>query len=77
MGFLAEIWKKRGRSEEAQTLLIDALKGLQEEWHTATGSDRKLFEDWFQTRRSTYLKLFPEHGDTELRRQGIVPSPLT
>lgn len=74
MGYLAEIWKKQGRAEEAHNLLIDALKGLLAESRTATGSDCKLFEDWFQTRRSTYLQLFPERGDDELRRQGVPSS---
>jgi hypothetical protein len=76
IGFLAEIWKKQGRSEQAHTLLIDALKGLHEQSRTATGSDRKLFEEWFQRRRSTYLQLFPERGDDELRRHGIASSTL-
>jgi hypothetical protein len=75
-GFLAQIWKRQGRSEEAHTLLIDALKGLQEQSRAATGSDRKLFEEWFQTRRSTYLQLFPERGDDELGRHGIASSTL-
>lgn len=76
IGFLAEIWNKQGRSEEAHTLLIDALKGLHEQSRTATGSDCKLFEEWYQTRRSTYLRLFPERGDGELRRHGIASSTL-
>jgi hypothetical protein len=76
VGFLAEIWHRQERQEDAHTLLVDALKGLQQQSSTATGSDRKLFEKWFQTRRSTYLKLFPERGDAELRRQGIVSSTL-
>jgi hypothetical protein len=77
IGFLAEIWKRQQRSEEAHTLLIDALKGLKEQSRTATGSDRKLFEEWFQARRAAYLKLFPERGEDELRRHGIPSSTLT
>jgi hypothetical protein len=76
IGFLAEIWNKEGRFEEAQTLLIDALKGLHDQRRTATGSDRKLFEEWFQQRRASYLRLFPERGDDELRRHGIPSSTL-
>lgn len=74
--FLAEIWKKEGRFEDAHALLIDALKSLHEQSRTATGSDRKLFEKWFQSRRSKYLELFPERGDAELRRQGVALSTL-
>jgi hypothetical protein len=76
IGFLAEIWRKQGRVEEAHTLLIDALKGLREESRTATGGDCRFFEDLFQTRRSTYLQLFPERGNGELRRHGIPASTL-
>jgi hypothetical protein len=77
IGFLAGIWKKQGRTDEAHELMIDALKGLRDQSRTATGSDRQLFEDWFQARRSTYLRLFPERGDDELRRHGIASSTLT
>jgi hypothetical protein len=76
IGFLAEIWTKQGRSDEAHTLLIDALKSLQEQSRTATGSDRASFEEWFQTRRATYLQLFPGRGENELRRHGIASSTL-
>ena len=74
MGLLAEIWLKRGRIEEARALLIECLKSLLDESKTATGSDRKLFEKWFQQHRSTYLKLFPERGDASLRKNGIPPT---
>lgn len=77
IGFLAEIWKKQGRTDEAHKLMVEALKGLSEQSRTATGSDRQLFEAWFQTRRSTYLRLFPELDDDELRRHGIASSTLT
>lgn len=76
IGYLAEIWKKQGRVEDAHTLLIDALKGLIEQSRTATGSDCRLFEEWFQTRRATYLRLFPDRGEAELRRHGIMTSTL-
>jgi hypothetical protein len=76
IGFLAEIWMREGRRKEAHTLLIDSLMGLQEQSRAAAVSDRKSFEEWFQTRRSTYLKLFPELGDEELRRHGIASSTL-
>lgn len=76
ISFLAEIWSRQGRSEEAHSLLIDALNGVYELSRTATGSDCKLFEDEFQTHRATYLRLFPERGDDELRRLGIRSSTL-
>lgn len=74
MGFLAEIWKNQGRADEAHQLLIDALKGLLEQSREAKGSDCALFEEWFQTRRSTYLRLFPDRGEAELRRLEIPSS---
>lgn len=74
MNILAEIWCKKGRVEEANALLIDAMKGLLEESRSATGSDRSLFEEWFQDRRSAYLRLLPDRGERELERNGIPPS---
>ena len=71
MGLLAEIWFKQGRTDDAHALLIDCLKRLLEESKTATGSDRKLFEDWFQRHRSTYRKLFPNRADASLEKNGI------
>ena len=71
MSFLAEIWVKHGRTVEAQTLLVDSLKCLLEESKTATGSDRKLFEDWFQHHRSTHLRLFPDRGNAGLTKSDI------
>jgi hypothetical protein len=77
MNDLAEIWCRQGRTDEAHTLLIDALKGLLEQSREATGSDRNLFEEWFQDRRSAYLKLFPNKGENELATQDIPPTTLS
>jgi hypothetical protein len=71
MGLPTEIWFKQGRSDDAHSLLIDCLKRLLEESKTAPGSDRKLFEDWFQRHRSTYLKLFPNRADAGLEKNEI------
>lgn len=70
MSLLAELWHRRGRSEEARALLFDCLVGLLGESRRAKGSDRRLFEEWFQTHRRTFLRLFPEAAD-ELARRGI------
>ena len=74
MSLLAEIWVKQGRAEDAHSLLLDCLKKLLEESKSATGSDRKLFEDWFQHQRAAYLRLFPDRGDASLAKEGIPPS---
>ncbi len=71
IGFLAEIWHNRGKTEEAHARLIECLKRLIEESKTANGSDRNLFEKWFQQHRSTYLKLFPDKGEETLEKNGI------
>jgi tetratricopeptide (TPR) repeat protein len=76
MSLLAEIWVKRGQAENAHALLLECLKGLLEESKTATGSDRKRFEDWFQHHRSTYLRLFPDRGDADLQKNGIPATTL-
>lgn len=75
--FLANIRSRQGRGEEARALLLNALKGLQEERRDAKGKIRENFEKPFQARRSTYLALFPDHGEDELRRAGIAHSLLT
>jgi hypothetical protein len=71
MNILAEIWHGKGRTDEAQRLLVEALQQILDQSRTATGSDRELFEGWFQSRRSTYLRLFPDRGDEVLQRRGI------
>jgi hypothetical protein len=71
MGFLAQIWHRNGRTEDAHELLVECLKRLLDESQSATGSDKKLFEDWFQNHRSTYLQLFPERGDAALAEHRI------
>ena len=76
MNLLAELWKSQGRGDEAKALLIEALQGLAEQSRSATGTDRKLFEDWFQNRRTAYLRLFPEQGEAQLEKLGIPATTL-
>jgi hypothetical protein len=74
MDKLAEIWHAKGRVDDAHRLLIEAMRQLLEESRTATGSDRDQYEEWYQSRRSTFNRLFPERGDAELSRQGLARS---
>ena len=76
MDLWAEIWAKRGRTVEAHAILVECLKQILEESKTVKGSDKKLFEEWFQQHRSTYLKLFPGKGDASLVGCGIPTSTL-
>lgn len=76
MDLLAEIWAKRGHLEQSQSLLIECLKHVLEESKTAKGSDRKLYEQWFQSHRSAYLRLFPEKGAATLAAYGIPTTTL-
>lgn len=76
MSVLAEIWKSQGRVADAQKLLLDALTALVEQSRKATGSDRALFEKWFQDRREAFLKLFPGSALSEMRQRGIPESTL-
>ena len=76
MGLLAEIWCKRGKQEDAKSLLIDCLRKLVDESKTATGSDKGLFENWFQNQRGTLLSLFPSEGETALAASAIPRSTL-
>ncbi len=64
MGLLAKLWHQQGRSDDARELLIDCLKGLVIEAKQARGSDRELFEEWFQNHRAAYFELFPDDADS-------------
>lgn len=72
MGLLAEMWCQSGKQEAAKDLLLDCLVRLFDESKTATGSDKALFEKWFQTQRGTFLKLFP--ADEHLLEARSIPS---
>jgi hypothetical protein len=74
MGWLAEIWCQRGRQADAKALLMECLTRLLSESKTATGSDKQLFEDWFQNQRGAFLRLFPADGATALAAGGIPDS---
>lgn len=74
MGLLARVWHEQGRTEQARELLVGCLRDVAAEAARATGSDRKLFEEWFQSHRSTYSTLFGD--DAELRAAGLPDSTL-
>ncbi len=76
MGFLAEIWCARGEHENARKLLVDCLSKLLAESKTATGSDKQLFEKWFQNQRRALLKLFPSETSALCMAHGIPDSTL-
>jgi hypothetical protein len=76
MGYLAEIWHQRGRAAEAKELLVVCLRELLAASRQGKGSDKKVYEDWFQRQRSVYLRLFPESGAKELEGQGIPATTL-
>ena len=77
MGSLAQIWCQRGRPDEAKALLLDCLRRLLAESKTATGSDKQLFENWFQNQRAALLRLFPSGGEADLAAGGIPGSTLS
>jgi len=76
MGLLAEIWCRKGRRAEARSLLLECLKGLVAQSRGQTGSDRRLYEHWFQNQRGTFLKLFPD-GAAELAANGVPETTRT
>lgn len=59
MSQLAEIQHRLGKSDEARSLLIECMRKMLEDGRKAEGSDRKLFEEWFQNHRKTFRELFP------------------
>jgi hypothetical protein len=72
MSFLAEIWHREGRLEEANALLIAAMKGAAELCRKTIDREvRAMHEETFQFFRSTYLRLFAERGEEALRHHGI------
>lgn len=73
---LAEIWRKRGRQSDAKDLLLECLRKLLAESKTAKGSDKRLFENWFQMQRGAVLRLFPTEGQGILDVAGIPSSIL-
>ena len=75
MSLLAKIWHQHGKQEKARELLVECLKGVALEAKEATGSDRKLFERWYQNHRRTYLELFGDRTDT-LAQLGLPESTL-
>ena len=76
MALLAQIWCQRGRPDEAKVLLLDCLRRLLAESKTASGSDKQLFENWFQNQRTALLRLFPSDGEADLAVGGIPGSTL-
>ena len=76
MGYLAEIWFAKGKRDEAMDLLLDCLKRLLEESKTATDSDIDLFERWFQERKATLTKLFP-NASAILARAGVPETTIS
>ena len=76
MALLAEIWCARGQHPDAKGLLVECLSRLLAESETATGSDKRLFEKWFQTQRAALLRLFPRDGEGVLAESEIPNTTL-
>jgi hypothetical protein len=76
MSTLAEIWFARGQLDQAKALLLDCLQKLFAEAREAEGSDRKLFEEWFQNHRRTFLKLFAPDAERLLAERHIPATTL-
>ena len=77
MGLLAEIWCRDGRQDEAKALLLECLRRLLVESKSATGSDKQLFERWFQRQRGVLLKLFPSDAEATLAEGSVPGSTLS
>jgi hypothetical protein len=77
MGLLAEMWCCNGKRDEASDLLIDCLQRLLAGSKTAEGSDKALFEEWFQQKRADFLKLFPTEAEPLMAAKGIPASTIS
>jgi hypothetical protein len=71
MDFLAELWIQEGKPDAAKDLLLECLHGILEDSKSAEGSDKALFEKWFQSKRAAFLKLFP--NDEALLASHAIP----
>jgi hypothetical protein len=71
---LARIWHGGGREDEAHELLIECLQKTAIDGRLAARDERADYEEWFQANRKTYLELFPDRGEAELKEQGIPAS---
>lgn len=77
MNFLAEIWCRNARSDEADALLIAAMQGLIELRRSCSDADERAnYEQQFQSRRAAYLRLFADRGEDMLKSRGIPVSTL-
>ncbi|HEY2415543.1 MAG TPA: hypothetical protein VGI40_25095 [Pirellulaceae bacterium] len=77
MSLLAEIWVKKGKTSDAQELLVDCLKRLQVMIDESKySSDQQMHESEFQHHRGTFLRLFPSLGQAELSKHGVRESAL-
>ena len=76
MSFLAEIWHRRSKSQEAKDLLIDCLRKIVKLIEESKyPSDRELYANEFHFHRSTYIRLF-ESGASELAKLEIPVDPM-
>jgi len=71
MGALAEILARSGRRDESRRLLLEALRAILREAESATHTDRRALEEWFQGQRKAYLRIFPDRGANELAHADI------
>ena len=76
MRLLAEIWCNCDKRADAQKLPLDCLRKRAADSKTATGSDKRLFENWFQSQRAAFLRLFTPDSEAVLASEGIPDSTL-
>lgn len=76
MSLLADVWARRGNTQQARDLLVSCLQGLISQIQKSEyNSDRDMFADAYRRHRATYLRLFSE-GEPELTALGLKPDPL-
>jgi hypothetical protein len=73
MAYLAEIWHRRGKADEAGSLLVECMQEMVKQARKAEGTDRKFYEERFQNHRKTFLRLFPNEP---LAKQGLPETTL-
>ncbi len=75
MDLLAGLWTKKGKKDEARDLLLDCMKQVQALFNTSDyPSDRIRHVGEYQTRRTTFLNLFPD--DEEAIAKAGLPDTL-
>jgi hypothetical protein len=76
IGLLARIWHKQGKTIESERMLLESMRRILEEAKEAQGSDRILYEKWYQEKKRIFDALFPDVAVDRLAKKNLPESTL-